>query len=503
MIRLLGKTIYKLFASLLLIFSAAAAFYMIFYNVAISYGIVISLLTWDTDFHKEFFEYRFLFWILIFGIVPVIVLFSTPMDTLKNQKKVLFSPYFLLSMIGSLLLSIGFFKILDHVQPESMKQKNEYIPSLSGCTAHSYLPTNWLAALGLVIYQKIHSYENKKLFNPAKAFSYSIPDLSGVSIIFIIGESTRSDHMSLFGYSRNTTPHLKQEQNLFAFRGESCDTATKLSLRCMFVRPSGVKDDEARTISESNVFSVLHDLGISIELFAMQSEVWFYQSVQASDYKIQKMLISENRLHKRIDDMLLLDQVKQSIKTHSAGKHLIILHTKGSHYLYSERYPRTFSHFTPECKSIDSHCSLEGIINAYDNSILYMDHVLWKLFELLRNKKAIVFYVVDHGESLAENAHFHGSSRYTAPAEQFRVPYLIWFSDKLIQSHLRYKTMVTHLQKLVKKNPIINHQTIFDSTLGCIGIHSKQLKALNPLLNICDRRFQKVPEKYTHGPLYT
>ncbi|STT82541.1 phosphoethanolamine transferase [Klebsiella pneumoniae] len=46
-------------------------------------------------------------------------------------------------------------------------------------------------------------------------------------MVFIIGETTRWDHMGILDYSRNTTPELEKEKNLVAFRGYLCDTATK------------------------------------------------------------------------------------------------------------------------------------------------------------------------------------------------------------------------------------------------------------------------------------
>ncbi len=66
--------------------------------------------------------------------------------------------------------------------------------------------------------------------------------------------------MGIFGYERNTTPKLAQEKNLAAFRGYSCDTATKLSLRCMFVRQGGAEDNPQRTLKEQNIFAVLKQL---------------------------------------------------------------------------------------------------------------------------------------------------------------------------------------------------------------------------------------------------
>ena len=61
------------------------------------------------------------------------------------------------------------------------------------------------------------SSDNKSLVNPAKKFTYVEPQgLDDTYVVFIIGETTRWDHMGILGYSRNTTPELAQEKNLVA-----------------------------------------------------------------------------------------------------------------------------------------------------------------------------------------------------------------------------------------------------------------------------------------------
>ena len=183
----------------------------------------------------------------------------------------------------------------------------------------------------------------------AKHFTYVPPaDIDDTYVVFIIGETTRWDHMGMLGYERDTTPRLSKEKNLVAFRGESCDTATKLSLRCMFVREGGTEDNPQRTLKEQNVFAVLKDLGFSSELFAMQSEVWFYNNTEVNNYSFREMIASEKRNDgKAVDDMLLVDEMKESLARYPKGKHLVILHTKGSHYLYSQRYPRSYARYQP------------------------------------------------------------------------------------------------------------------------------------------------------------
>ncbi len=81
--------------------------------------------------------------------------------------------------------------------------------------ANSYLPSNWLSALGLYARAQVdESSDNKSLINPAKKFTYVEPQgLDDTYVVFIIGETTRWDHMGILGYGRNTTPKLAQEKN--------------------------------------------------------------------------------------------------------------------------------------------------------------------------------------------------------------------------------------------------------------------------------------------------
>jgi lipid A ethanolaminephosphotransferase len=78
-------------------------------------------------------------------------------------------------------------------------------------------------------------------------------------------------------------------------------------------------------------------------------------------------------------------------------------------------------------------CSTQEIVNAYDNALLYTDHVLARLIKQLQSAQAqvdsVLLYVSDHGESLGENNLFlHGLPYAIAPDLQKRVPMVMWFS---------------------------------------------------------------------------
>ncbi|MBV4367473.1 kdo(2)-lipid A phosphoethanolamine 7''-transferase [Erwinia sp. BNK-24-b] len=471
-----GKVFWRIAATALVLISVAASYYMSFFNVVIGYGIVASVMTTDTDLSKEVIGYHFLLWMVLVSALPLLLIWRNSLRlTLIEQLK---TPGHRLQPVGILLLAVALvwlpIRYFDKQQNINEKLTNIDLPSYGGVVAHSYLPSNWLTALGLFAYTSYdETMDSKDLFDPAKKFTYTAPaGLDDTYVVFVIGETTRWDHMGLLGYNRDTTPKLSHEKNLVAFRGESCDTATKLSLRCMFVREGGTDEGPGRTLKEQNVFAVLKELGFSSELFAMQSEVWFYNNTNADNFAFREQIGSEKQNQgKSVDDMLLVPELQKSLDRHPNGKHLVVLHTKGSHYLYSQRYPREFARYQPECMGVDDKCSKAMLINAFDNSVLYTDTVLESVFDRLRDKKAIVFYAADHGESISENMHLHGTPRQMAPPEQFRVPMIVWASDKYLADAAN-KSRFERLQAQQRVGTTHRHVELFDSILGCLGYTS-------------------------------
>ncbi|MBT1075065.1 sulfatase-like hydrolase/transferase [Geobacter grbiciae] len=338
-ISLMGRLTFRVMASLLILLSAIASFYMIFYNVIIGYGIIISILSTDIDMTKDIVGLYSISWALIFGVAPIVYLNrychinSSIYWHVKDKRGIIQLLLLSIICIGVLFSSLHYFKLS---RDASRKGNHGEMPNNTGVIFHSYVPSNWLVGLGIHI---LNIYEEKlrsnKLFNPAKHYIYKpLPSNDDTLVVFVIGESARYDHMSLFGYERNTNEYLKAEKNIVAIRGISSDTSTKLSLRTMFVRDGGY-DQRTMLPREENIFSVLKSLGFSSELFAMQGEVWFYNSVNSDFYKIREVIASEkNNTGKPLDDMLLIPELEQSVNRHPKGKHLIILHTKGQHHLY-------------------------------------------------------------------------------------------------------------------------------------------------------------------------
>lgn len=97
------------------------------------------------------------------------------------------------------------------------------------------------------------------------------------------------------------------------------------------------------------------------------------------------------------------------------GDGVIVLHTIGSHGpTYYNRYPPQFRKFTPTCDTNEIQtCTQEQLVNTYDNTLVYVDYIVDKAINLLKEHQdkftTSLVYLSDHGESLGENGiYLHG-----------------------------------------------------------------------------------------------
>lgn len=109
------------------------------------------------------------------------------------------------------------------------------------------------------------------------------------------------------------------------------------------------------------------------------------------------------------------------------GDGVIVLHTIGSHGpTYYNRYPPQFRKFTPTCDTNEIQtCTKEQLVNTYDNTLVYVDYIVDKAINLLKEHQdkftTSLVYLSDHGESLGENGiYLHGLPYAIAPIAKNR-----------------------------------------------------------------------------------
>ncbi|NDY91382.1 kdo(2)-lipid A phosphoethanolamine 7''-transferase [Ideonella livida] len=496
---LCGRWGLRLVGVFLVMASAVAAYYMVRFKVVIGHGVLNAVFTTDHDLSAEIVDHWTALWVLCLGVLPSVWLWrhARQPGLLSGWRLPGWGRAALLVMLSSLLLLLLGQSTLSQAR-KALRGVTGPETNLIGVAAHSYLPSNWIAGTGMVVGSRVRqARDDARLVHPSRQHRYlPATPLDDTVVVLVIGETTRSDRLGLLGHTRDTTPHMRQAQHLAAFAGWSCDTATKLSLACMFVRPQGIqvgKPGQPDRILEDNVFSVYKHLGFSIELFAMQSEAGFYTKVRPDAFKLREVIAAQpENLDKRLDDRLLVPEVAQSLARHPAGKgpHLVVLHTKGSHAVYSQRYPSDFARWTPECKSSGDFCRVDELLNAFDNSVLFVDQVLHELRGTLAGRKALMVWVPDHGESIDENRHFHATPRHIAPPEQRRVPLVFWASPQwMADAELarRYARLQAHAARAANLPPdtaTYGHHNLFATLLGCIGVDSPD-GGIAPELNLC------------------
>ena len=179
----------------------------------------------------------------------------------------------------------------------------------------------------------------------------------------------------------------------------------------------------------------------------------------------------------------MLPFLKQSLDERKQDRLLVVLHLLGSHSIYSERYPRAWALFQPECKGAAYTCPPLDVVNSYDNSIRYTDHVLGEAIDMLRAENAILFFTSDHGESLGElGVYGHGWPTSVAPKEQMKVPLAIWASPTFIANRKSEWASLRAAASKAATSKSVTHDYFFHTVLGCSGVRSRLLRSD---LNLC------------------
>ena len=166
------------------------------------------------------------------------------------------------------------------------------------------------------------------------------------------------------------------------------------------------------------------------------------------------------------------------------------MHQMGSHGpAYFKRSPPAFKKFLPECTSNSlQSCEGDGLLNAYDNSIVYTDHLLASAIGWLKTRQAhnapAMLYLADHGESLGENnLYLHGMPYSVAPDVQKRVPWITWLSPEFEQ---RSQVSTNCLKQ--RLDVPISHDNYFHSVLGLMNVQTRVYKAALDIYAQCVNR---------------
>lgn len=256
-----------------------------------------------------------------------------------------------------------------------------------------------------------------------------------LTVVVVLGESLRPDHLGLNGYARNTTPLLSKERSLVSLPYIYTEqTYTNRSIPHLLTRADS--SDYERAYTEPSFISLFRacdyytvwlanqEAANTYVYFMNECDSLFYVNIDKSSYVFDRWV--DGDLLPLLDNALRVERPRK----------LIVLHTIGSHWWYNSHFTDDYATFQPVVKSkVISACTQEEMINSYDNTILYTDYFLAEVINRLRDRKAVLLYQSDHGEALGEEGVWlHASD---SPAAH-RAAGFVWLSPAYEAAHPTY-----------------------------------------------------------------
>jgi lipid A ethanolaminephosphotransferase len=473
----------KILCAVAVIAAAILSYYTFFLGTQFDKTMFANIIQTHTGEAVELVTVRMIVWVIAIGFVPAFLVWRVPLARHSSWVRHSINH----AAVWLVLLMIVLAAVFSQYSRYASAARNRDF------TFHTMAPTNFVAASVSHFYSTREQSIVRDLrgIDARQAYKLAKPRL----VVFVVGETARAQNVGLNGYERDTTPRMRELAALYFRDTESCGTATAISLPCMF---SGLNREEF-SISKARAIETL----IDVTLHANVRTIWLDNDGGCKGVCDRADVKNFNRTFDprwcseegECYDEVMLEGLKETLAG-SKQDTLLVLHVKGSHGpAYYKRYPPQFEKFTPTCKTNDlSACERQHVINAYDNTILYTDHVLGELVTLLKSMSdefaTAMLYVSDHGESLGENGlYLHGLPYAVAPLEQKRVPMLAWISPQFAQME-RWDPSCLAAQTKKQRS----HDNVYSTILGLMEIDTKEYSKSLDIFEECDTQPDAAPD---------
>jgi len=256
--------------------------------------------------------------------------------------------------------------------------------------------------------------------------------------ILIIGESARFKNWGANGYARPTSPHLSaraQQGQVISFSDMAAQSNLTSFAAGMMVSGQTPAIYASTKKIEATVADAFKESGFTTGWISNQ-DFMYPPAVDFSDF--------DWSLH-RLDEAML-PVIERALARHD-NKTFLVIHTRGSHTNYDQRYAKRYKVFAPTLDDVmdklppwarfktgqgaTSKDMREALVNSYDNSILATDDLINEVVSLVESKHAVstVLYVSDHGEDLCDDDRqlfMHGKANATK--YEIHIPAFLWTS---------------------------------------------------------------------------
>ena len=264
------------------------------------------------------------------------------------------------------------------------------------------------------------------------------------TLVLVIGESTTSQRMSLYGYPRKTTPRLdalKEKGELSVFRDVIASrvyTVEMLQQALSFAN----QEEPDRFLTEPNLMNLMKQAGYRTYWITNQQTMTHRNTLMTmfSRQADETRYLNQNRAQNASSpDFVVLDPFAEAL-AEPAPKKLIVVHLLGTHSRYSLRYPEEFDVFAGRDHVPENLTDKQaGIFNSYDNAVLYNDFIVASLIDRFSKSQpnGFLLYFSDHGEEVFNDpAHETlGRNERKPTRDMYAVPFVLWMSPEWKKTH--------------------------------------------------------------------
>lgn len=256
------------------------------------------------------------------------------------------------------------------------------------------------------------------------------------TILLIIGESESRDYMKAFNkdYPLETTPWLsemEQSKNFILFPNAfSIGANTVLAVSNALTEINQYNDK--KFYESCSIIDIAHATGYKVHWYSNQGHLGSADTpvtLIANTADVAKW--TKQELNQVQYDESLLPYLQELDPTQN---NFLVVHLKGSHFNFLNRYPKSFTKFgTPGKYDLELN---------YANSITYTDYVLEQIFKYAKEKLNLqaMVYFSDHATvpDKRRSPNFEGLA-------SVRIPFFTYFADEYIAQHQNvYDTLKKH-----------------------------------------------------------
>ena len=464
-----------------LVLAALAAYFVWAYGTLVDKVMIRNVFETDALEAGELVNWKLLLFVGVLGVLPAWAVLRVPLARPPWHRELLHRGV----ALGVTIVGIGVVAFFFYQDQASFLRNNRDL-------RHRLVPVNYLAGVG----SYVQEITKRKL--PYEAIGadatlgprWQTPTAERpLLLVLVVGETARAANFSLGGYGRQTNPRLTEVKDLVYFTDvSSCGTSTAISVPCMFSDLGQEAFSAEKARARDNLIDIVAKAGLGVEWYGNNTNCKGICRVAGEKRAVREQHPQYCKDDVPCTDGAMFEDFWSTLPSYS-GRGLVVLHQLGSHGPgYHLRYPESFNRFTPVCRSTDfSKCQVSEIVNAYDNTLLYTDHLLAETINRLQSiadrVDSAILYVSDHGESLGENGLFlHAVPYALAPRVQTHVPMVFWSTPGFAE-----RMAVDQQCLFEQRNQPLSHDNFLHAVLGLLDVSTSVRKPTLDFVRSCRR----------------